>query len=528
MSRLSEIETALTQGSPEKYETELWSRASSDTSDVVCLVLLGRCLLAQGKLNQALNSYKLAAAVSPTNSPVRDEYGRALASCGFYLASLKCHERAVVLDPNNINAIFARGQAYQRLCLIDKALVDYNTVITKHPDLQEAIGFRLVAMNYITDDQAALFAESVRYGTLLGGAVNKPTGSPNPKIRVGILSPDLHVHSVTYFIRPLILLMPDQFELYTYYDNAHADAATAEIEAKAAVSRRVMGLSNEALEARMLSDQLDVVIDLAGHFGRHRLPVFAHRVAPVQVSYLGYPNTTGVSAMDFRISDQEADWSCDNDFTERFVALKTMWAYQPSESAPAVSPAPTVSAFGYFGMLTKITPEVGRIWAALTNSTGARLIIKGDGLDDPGLKAEWLERLLSWGFSYGLVELRGKTTTAAAHLGSYAEVTVALDTWPYGGTTTTCEALWMGVPVVTLKGKRHASRVGASLLLGANLGGWIAKDTDDYIEIARQCLITGTRVARSDICNATWMQHARVAADFWDAIRVVEGLGPRP
>ncbi len=525
--RLLEIDAGLAAGrDPATYEPELWRAAEADAGDAPAVARLARCLLQRGAWAQAISAYQLATAYMPSDAGLRSEFGLALASCGLYLQALAAQERALVLDPASVEARFARAQARQQLCMIDRAIADYDAVLAARPDMTSALGFRLMAMNYVCSDQAPLLAESRRYGALLGPATNRPTGSGTTAfpgvMRVGILSPDLRRHSITYFLQPLIDRLPktaeNTVELYLYYDNIHSDEVTQWLSDRACKFRKLTGASNEALEKLMLDDRLDVLVDLAGHFGRHRLPIFARRVAPVQVAYLGYPNTTGVLAMDWRIADPDADAGALDDFTERLAPLTTgMWAYQPPHDAPPVSPPPTCPTIGYFGLLSKITDEVAHVWSEMMPDR-TRLLIKGDALDDAATRDMWLRRFIAWGFDPSRVELRGKVASTAEHLAMYADVTLAVDTWPYGGTTTTCEALWMGVPVITLEGTRHAARVGASLLRGAGLGRWVMPDRARYVAAGRRLLMTPTRVARSDIAGATWLRHDAVAAAFWEKL----------
>ncbi len=413
------------------------------------------------------------------------------------------------------------AQTLQQLCLIDEALVDYDRALALQPGMVEALSFRLVARNYLVDSQAPLLADSRDFGARVAPSVtNVPRGSGDRRLRVGIVSPDLRVHSVTYFLAPIMQRCdPANFDVRLYYDHVHTDAMTQRLATYGRLTS-VYGTSNEALERQLLDDDLDVVIDLAGHFGRNRMPVFARRVAPVQVAYLGYPNTTGVQTMDWRIADGDADGGCLNDFTERLAYMAHgMWAYEPPTITPA--PAPTKPCLGYFGMLTKITPEVMRVWARIMTGAAipeATLLVKGDGLDDPSIRDMWRVRFEAAGVPVERLILRGRTATSAEHLAMYTEVTVALDTWPYNGTVTTCEALWAGVPVVTLEGTRHAARVSAALLRGAGLGSLVARSVDNYVFNVATLLREPRRLTHAELAGATWLRHTDVAGEFWATI----------
>jgi predicted O-linked N-acetylglucosamine transferase (SPINDLY family) len=254
----------------------------------------------------------------------------------------------------------------------------------------------------------------------------------------------------------------------------------------------VAGLPAAALEPVLLGDQLDILIDLAGHTERNRLPLLGRRLAPVQATYLGYPNTTGLRTMDYRLVDAVTDpvGEADDRCTERLLRFApTAWCYAPPADAPLPSPGPAARgegvAFGCFNNFSKVTDEMLAVWARiLAGVPGSRLVLKGFGLGEGALRAAALARAAAAGIDPLRIELLGRTVGQAEHLAAYARVDIALDTFPYHGTTTTCEALWMGVPVVTLAGDRHSSRVGISLLESVGHGEWVASDWTTYVSKA--------------------------------------------
>jgi predicted O-linked N-acetylglucosamine transferase (SPINDLY family) len=313
-------------------------------------------------------------------------------------------------------------------------------------------------------------------------------------LRVAVLSPDLRQHSCAYFLEPLVRhLPPAEFELYLYHDHFREDAVSERLRKHAAVWRNFLGKPPREVERTIRADAPDILVDLAGHTGMtNRLPLFARRLAPVQITYLGYPDTTGVPAMDYRFTDARADPPGDADrfATEKLVRFApTAWAYQPPAEAPdpreAARPRNTPPTFGSFSNLAKITDSTLALWARLlATAPEARLLLKGHGLDEPDTKAAWLARLARAGLPADRLELVGRLADPAAHLALYRRVDVALDTFPYHGTTTTCEALWMGVPVVTVTGANHVARVGASLLTHCGLSELVASDEAGYIATA--------------------------------------------
>jgi predicted O-linked N-acetylglucosamine transferase (SPINDLY family) len=239
-------------------------------------------------------------------------------------------------------------------------------------------------------------------------------------------------------------------------------------------------------------DELDLLVDLAGHTAHHRLLVFARRPAPVQATWIGYPNTTGLDAVDYRLTDAVSDPVGDTEryHAEKLVRLPTTFSvYRPDDDAPPgnalPAAAPGAVTFGCFNNFAKATPRVLALWARLLRALpDSRLLLKSRGLGDAAVATRIRQTFADAGVAPERIALDGRELSVRAHLELYHGVDVALDPFPYNGTTTTCEALWMGVPVVTLAGRVHAARVGASLLTHTGLADWIADDEDAYLRLA--------------------------------------------
>ncbi|HEY1108182.1 MAG TPA: hypothetical protein VGE76_06110, partial [Opitutaceae bacterium] len=355
------------------------------------------------------------------------------------------------------------------------------------------------------------------------------------RLRVAILSPDLREHSCAYFLEPLLAhLDRERFEVYLYHDHFREDAVSARLKTYAAQWRNFIGQPAPVVEKAIRADCPDILIDLAGHTGMSaRLPLFAKRLAPVQMTYLGYPDTTGLPAMDYRLTDGIADPEGEADAfaTERLVRFSSCaWSYNPPATAPEVAAPPSAArgsiTFGCFNTLGKITDETLAVWARLLGSvSGSRLLLKAAGLGEPEERARLHTRLAAAGFASDAVELLERTPDTASHLALYRRVDIALDTWPYHGTTTTCEALWMGVPVISLRGDRHVSRVGASLLTAVGREKWIADSPEDYLTRARDLASDLPRLAatrdglRDQLRQSALCDHAGQAARFGAALR---------
>ena len=500
---------------------------------------LAYCLKTQDRLGEAIACHEKSVALKADSAVAWYNFGLTLSLHGRIADAIACHERALAADPAYANARYGRAQALHQAHRIAEAVADYDAFLALRPNSHEARSNRLFALNNLeTITREQLFAEHVAYGRALGSPpppVFANSSEPTRRLRVAVLSPDLRMHSCAYFIEPLLQhLDREQFELYLYHDHFRTDAVSARLRGLAAVWRNFLGQPGPIVEAAVRADAPDIVIDLAGHTGlTNRLPLFARRLAPVQVTYLGYPNTTGVANMDYRFTDALADPVGDADAlaTETLVRLApTAWTYAPPADAPDVAEAPCLVrghiTFGCFNNLTKVTDDVVALWGRVLHAVpGSRLTLKGRGLDDSVVRARYQERFARLGLPAERVDFLARTDDTKSHLALYHGVDIALDTFPYHGTTTTCEALWMGAPVVTRAGERHASRVGVSLLAAAGHLEWVATDAGDYVRIATELASEPTRLAairsglRNDLRRGPLLDHAGQAGCFGAALR---------
>ncbi|MCG3200089.1 MAG: tetratricopeptide repeat protein [Candidatus Omnitrophica bacterium] len=313
------------------------------------------------------------------------------------------------------------------------------------------------------------------------------------KLRIGYVSGDFRDHAVACFIEPILAAHDrKRFEIFLYSNSARSDLVTERLKGHADRFAIVAGMNDEQASETIRGDEVDILVDLSGHTGGNRLGVFARKPAPIQVTWIGYPNTTGMRAMDYRISDCWADPPGETDIlhSEQLIRLETGFnCYRPPEEAPPVAPPPALAGagftFGSFNNLAKLNDRVLSVWAEILKETpGARLLLKCRQFADPGIRARTLERFAAFGVREDRLSLREPAPGWAGHLGSYREIDIALDPFPFNGATTTCEALWMGVPVLALAGKSHAGRVGVSLLSRLGLEDWIARAPEDYIRRA--------------------------------------------
>ncbi len=500
---------------------------------------LATCLKAQDKLLEAAACHEKAVAVKPDFALGWVNYGFTLRLLGRHEEALTCHQRALDLDPKFAPARFGRAQSLQQLHRLRESVAEYEAFLTLQPQSLEARSNRLFALHNLEEiSREQLFAEHVAYGQAL-----KPAPTPNfacapdpeRKLRVAFLSPDLREHACAYFLEPMLRQLDrEAFEIYLYHDHFREDAVSVRLRSLGAVWRNVSGQSATQLEATIRADAPDVLVDIAGHTGIiNRLPVLHRKVAPVQVTYLGYPDTTGVPAIDYRFTDALADpiGEADAFATEMLVRFApTAWSYSPPGDAPDVAPLPALNSgvvtFGCFNDLAKITDSALMAWGrVLAAVPGARLRLKGAGLGETATRARMERRMADAGIALERVELLERTPDVRSHLALYHGIDIALDAFPYNGTTTTCEALWMGVPVVTLRGDRHVARVGASLTTAIGRSDWIAEDVDGYVQLAaawarRLPELAALRAGlRDNMVRSSLLDHAGQAERLGAALR---------
>lgn len=465
---------------------------------------LGAILQAMGRTNEAIEEFTRAIECKPGFAEAYNNLGFSLLKQDRLDEGIFALREAVRLSPSSANAYGNLGNALQKLGRTDEAVDTYRKAIELRPDLRIAHANLLLALNYDANvDPKAVFEEHVRWGErhanhirVIGPSADHDR-DPNRRLRVGYVSPDFWQHSVAFFIEPIIEAHDRQnVEVSCYSDvtPANADAVTDRVRSKADHWIDARGMSDEQLAGRIRDDRIDILIDLAGHTAGNRLLAFARKPAPVQMTYLGYPNTTGVRAIDYRVTDTYADppsAATDGLHVEKLIRLpRCAWCYRPHDDAPDVAPRPPVVdrgfiTFGSFNKAVKLSPATMETWAKLLAAVpNSRLVIKSVTLRDERGRQYRQEMLERHGIDPSRLQVVGKTHKLADHLRHYHEIDIALDTFPYNGTTTTCDALWMGVPVVALAGDRHVARVGVSLLSNVGLPELIASSPDDYVEIA--------------------------------------------
>ena len=491
----------------------LWYRAALklDPKSAEVTTLLADALDAGGDKPAALTAYDDALTVKPGYLPALVNASNVLKALGRTSEALARCEAAVAAAPNFAPAHNNLGGLLKDIGRIAEAIEHFRKAAALDPGFAAAESNAVMALQYLEDpDPAEVLAAHRRWAERHAGAPDD-TGhandrDPGRRLHVGYVSPDFRAHSVAAFIEPVIAAHDrDRVEVFAYANLLKPDAVTDRIEAAADGFRPIREIGAEAAAAAIRADGIDVLVDLAGHTANHALGVFAHAPAPVQMTWLGYPGTTGLGTVGYRLTDAIADPPAAgaDEYTETLVRLPGCFlAYRPPEAAPDVAdPAAERNGFvtfGSFNNLAKTNDAVVATWARiLTAVEGARLVLKAPPLADEGIRNWIVERFAGHGLAPDRLELLGFADDPAEHLGRYGAIDVALDTFPYNGATTTCEALWMGVPVVTFPGDRHAARVGASLLSAAGLDELVATDRDDYV--GRAVALAGDPGCRRDL-----------------------------
>jgi len=496
---------------------------------------LADALFRQGRLAEAEAVFRQSLALQPGDAQTHANLGVMLKNQGKMAASEAAYRQALALQPGFADALANLGVLLNRMDRRGEAEAAYRQSLEARPghaDTLSNLGLLLMEQGRLAEAEtvcrqalaidpglfaarsnllfmlnhgddlapAAALREALEFGRLAAAAAAAPyttwTHAPQPaRLRVGLVSGDLRGHPVGYFLDGVLgALASANIELVAYPTHHVTDALSQRLKARCSAWKPLLGLSDRAAAELIHADGIHVLLDLSGHTAHNRLPVFAHRPAPLQASWLGYFATTGLAAMDGLIADPvSVPAGQQSHFSEQVWRLPhTRLCFTPPgdgpmgpTGAPAVSPLPALArghvTYGCFQSLAKVGEPVLAAWGAVLAAVpAARLRMQGRQLAEEAAAAALLERLRAHGIDAGRVDLHAQAPRAA-YLAAHGEVDILLDTFPYPGGTTTCEALWMGLPTVTLAGNRLLGRQGASLLTAAGLADWVATDVDAYV-----------------------------------------------
>lgn len=495
-----------------------------------------------GRATEALPLYERAMAIRPTYADPLINVANHFRDQGRAEDAITLLGRARELEPRNTHiwnnlgcALSDQGEPREAIRCFRRALELNSTKYQSHSNI-------LLNLHYLDDtDPAELASEHRHFAACHETPLRRPlirhTNAPDPDrpLRVGYVSADFKRHSVAFFIEPL-LERHDRSRVipYCYAEVARPDSHTARFEEIAGANwRDIRGASHDAFAALVRQDEIDILVDLGGHTANSRVLSFALRPAPLQVTYLGYPNTTGMAAFDYRFTDRWADPEglADTLCTEALVRLpRGFLCFRPPADSPGPAPAPCSNGqpftFASFNNFAKVSDTSVRSWAQILNEVpGSRLLLKNRALSEDAARNRAMARFASHGIAAGRLVLTGLVPSLWGHLDSYRHADLALDTFPYAGTTTTCEALWMGVPVVTLAGITHASRTGVSLLNTTGLDGFVTATEAEYVQRAvalasdRDGLANLRANLRDRIRNSPLTAEADFAQNVEDAYR---------
>ena len=459
---------------------------------------LGTVLAAQGDAAGARAAFESAIKLRPDYAEAWSNLGLAHFNLDARAEAKAALTQALALDPKLADAVFNLGIVHQDEGDFAAARECWRRVLDLAPDHQTARGNLLQSLQYDPEASPALQLEEAKeWGRRHGAVAQRFTAWPNRpeperKLRIGYVSGDFRDHSCAHFLGPLLAAHNrSQVEVYAYAEVRRPDDTTRRLKTLLDHWLDTTGLEDGVVADRVRADGIDILVDLAGHTANNRLGVFALKPAPIQASWLGYPGTTGLDAIDYRLTDAIADPpGAEDQATETLIRLEDGFhCYAAPPGAPAVALPPfrarSYVTFGSFNNIQKLTAPTAAVWAEiLSRVPGARLALKSIRLNEPPVQ----ERVRGWFAAAGIgperLDLGGWIDDAGGHLAAYAGIDIGLDPFPYNGTTTTLEALWMGVPVVVLRGDHHAARVGASLLTHARAPELVQDSIDAYIAAA--------------------------------------------
>ncbi len=463
---------------------------------------LGIILGEQGQLGQAIACFQQVLSLRPNDANAYHNLGTAFSKQHQLTSAISCYQTALTLNPNYPDAYRSLGKAFKDKGLIEPAIQCYRQALQLKPSFVEAHNNLLYTLNFsLHYDLAKLFAEHQQFNqqhALPFTRFIQPHSNsrlPHKRLKIGYVSPDFRKHSLTYFVEPVLANHDhQQFEIFCYYNNILEDEVTRRFQLYADHWVPCAHLSDEALAQRIRQDEIDILIDLMGHTAQNRLLVCARKPAPIQVfNTIGYSNTTGLTTIDYRITDGYIDppGIAEQYSSETLIRMPaSYYCYRPNDNSPPVNPLPASQngyiTFGSFNSYAKLNDFTLSLWATvLTAIPHSKLQVLAIALQDPLLQRELQERFARLGISSERLTL-GYAPSTEDTLKTYHHIDIALDPYPFHGATTTCQALWMGVPVITLVGNTPASRAGLSILSAVELTTMIAYTPAEYLQICQK------------------------------------------
>jgi predicted O-linked N-acetylglucosamine transferase (SPINDLY family) len=500
---------------------------------------LGVALEALGRIAEAAAAFRNAIRFRPDYAGAHNNLGNALRKLGRLHEAASAYRDAVRLRPGGVNAMRSLGSVAADVGELDEIIRCYRALAECDPAAHLAHSGLLYTLHYDPEyDGAALYREHLEWARRHAEPVYRKCGRPHDidgdpdrRLRVGYVSPDFRDHTVPRFIGAALEHQHrERFEVFLYSDAVEPDAVTARLRGLGHAWRETVKLADEPLERLIRQqDRIDILVDLRGHAANNQMTLFARKPAPVQVTMVGYFDTTGLPTMDWRVTDDAMDppGHTERYHTEKLARLPHgCWCYSPDADAPDVTAPPAVKngyvTFGSLNKIVKVTPPCARAWAAVLEAVPrSRLLLAAPSADSiPAVR----QRLATMGLTADRLDLLDKTRTRREYLERFGRIDVALDTFPFNGITTTCDGLWMGVPAVSLAGSTSVSRAGRSILRAAGLGELAVDTPDAFVRAAAalgdaETLRRLRRTMRDRLGHSPLMDGARFTANLEAAYR---------
>ncbi len=465
--------------------------------DVRILNNLTEVLNRQGKYEEAELMAKKTLELNPNLVEAHGNLGNVYKKQGNYEKAEAHFKEALKLDPKQAKVLYHLGATLLFSNRHKEAAEHLRGAVEVDPEFYQSHSSLVYALNYIEEpSQKEIFEEHKQWGVQHSLGVQEEgwpwiERAPEKKIRVGFVSPDFKAHVVALFIQQLFKNYDkSQFEFYGYAEVENPDGYTSTFMSLLDGWRSTIGVSDQEVYQTIKNDQIDILIDLAGHTAGNRLKIFSMKPAPVQVSYLGYINTTGLKEIDYRFCDAFVNPSeTQQYYTEQLIHLPNSFTcYEPIDPSPAVSETPGLASghitFGCFNNTNKLTPGTIRVWSELLKQLpSSKLLLKSSHLNDKQTIARFRDQFMSRGIHKEQLVFKG-SSEIHDYLATYNKIDIALDPFPHNGGTTSHDVLWMGVPMITLEGDRYVSRFGVSILNNLGYPEWIASNEKEYINKA--------------------------------------------
>lgn len=485
------------QGDLKRAERIYLRMLKKDGSDGQALHLLGLLKHDQGKSVEAVTLIRRAIQYHPTQSLLYLNLGVIFEARHCYTEAIACYTRAIKLAPDEVFAYFNMGVVYGALAEPEMAAAYFEKALAIDPELTAALDNRIYQLDLSTDATGGdRLGARRRWNDTFGAKAAREqqphANDPDPDrvLRVGYVSSDFRQHSAWLVFSPVMLGHTDRVQAYAYSGDKREDDATRRLRDGGVIWRSTAGMDDATVAGMVRDDGIDILVDLSGYTAGNRMPLFARKPAPVQVTAWGYATGTGLDQMDAFFTDPIATPpKLADQFSEALVYLPSVVAYNHPSDMPDVAFLPAYDldgmvTFGNFGQPKKLSTKTLQLWARVLQAVpNSRLVLRHGGLDQTYCETRVRDHFEDAGIETGRVFIFGGSAHYD-HVAAFTDLDIQLDSQPASGGMTTLEAAWMGVPTLTMYGDRTAARISASIMTTLGLPDWIARDEDDYVRLA--------------------------------------------